>query len=54
VIIHIGGDSESYRQDGERAYVVSIDYQEKEQPKKYGVHEELDRLPPGKRTVDTK
>jgi len=28
--------------------------QEKEQLKKYGVHEELDRLAPGKRTVDTK
>jgi hypothetical protein len=35
------------------AWVAAIG-QEKEQLKKYGVYDKLDRLPPGKRTVDTK
>jgi len=61
---------ERYRHDGsEQAYTISVNdalagpdskacvvamEEEKEQLKKYGVYEELDKLPHGKQTVDTK
>jgi len=61
---------ERYRQDGsEQAYTISVNdalagsdskawavamEEEKKQLKKYGVYEELDQLPYGKQTVDTK